>query len=199
MMVSFVSCWGVSMELSDFVWGTMADGSWSPHFLIWNSLVSSRLDEMCMSVTVSSDTAEIAVPARNGSHWNSLEVFFFFFLSTYILRTSEIIPSLVQKVLGGAVLKLHSSISSPFKCLSKAGVYFSNSYIMRMPFVQNCVCFHSWLFLLCILSCGCFLFNLALAFFMLALGLFVSLIIQGCADCFLNYSWHGGTNLFWQS
>lgn len=53
-----------------------------------------------MLVTVSSDTAEIAVPAQNGSHCNSLEVIFFF-LSIYILRTSEIIPSLVQKVLGG--------------------------------------------------------------------------------------------------
>lgn len=93
----------------------MADGREAHSFLFEIVLVSSHLEEMCMPVTVSSDAAEIAVSAQNGSHCNSLEVFFFFFfyLSTYILRTSEIIPSLVQKVLGGAVLKCHSSISSP--------------------------------------------------------------------------------------
>lgn len=32
-----------------------------------------------MPVTVSSDTTEIAVSAQNGSHCNSLEVFFFLF------------------------------------------------------------------------------------------------------------------------
>lgn len=79
MMVYFVSCWDVSIELSDFVWRTMADGREAHSFLFEIVLVSSHLEEMCMPVTASSDTAEIAVSAQNGSHYNSLEAFFFFF------------------------------------------------------------------------------------------------------------------------
>lgn len=79
MMVSFVSCGDVSTELSDFVCQTIADGREAHSFLFEIVLVSSHLEEMCMPGTVSSDAAEIAVSAQNGSHCNSLEVFFFFF------------------------------------------------------------------------------------------------------------------------